>query len=158
MSAGRYLLSVTHPNGGSWHGEADLTGGSSSALVTLDPGYVVSGTVTGPEGPVQGGEVDARRVLADGSLGDLHPRGAGSFPRVLGRYVRERGLMSLEEAVHKMTGLSAQHMGFVDRGVIRPGAAADLVLFDPDTVIDHATPRDPAAISSARGHRLPIEL
>jgi N-acyl-D-amino-acid deacylase len=87
-------------------------------------------------------------ICTDGSLGDLHPRGAGSFPRVLGRYVRERGLMSLEEAVHKMTGLSAQHMGFVDRGVIRPGAAADLVLFDPDTVIDHATPRDPAAISS----------
>jgi len=87
-------------------------------------------------------------ICTDGSLQDLHPRGAGSFPRVLGRYVRELGLMSLEEAIHKMTGLSARHMGFVDRGVIRPGAAADLVLFDPDTIIDHATPQNPGAISS----------
>ena len=87
-------------------------------------------------------------ICTDGSLDDLHPRGAGSFPRVLGRYVREQGLMSLEEAVHRMTGLSAKHMGFDDRGVIRPGAIADLVLFDPDTVIDHATPQDPGALSS----------
>jgi N-acyl-D-amino-acid deacylase len=87
-------------------------------------------------------------ICTDGSLSDLHPRGAGSFPRVLGRYVREQGLMSLEQAVHKMTGLSASHMGFVDRGVIRPGAAADLVLFDPETVMDHATPENPGALSS----------
>ncbi len=87
-------------------------------------------------------------ICTDGSLDDLHPRGAGSFPRVLGRYVREQGLMSLEQAVHKMTGLSASHMGIEDRGVIRPGAAADLVLFDPDTVIDHATPKNPGALSS----------
>jgi N-acyl-D-amino-acid deacylase len=87
-------------------------------------------------------------ICTDGSLEDLHPRGAGTFPRVLGRYVRELGLMSLEEAVHKMTGLSAQHMGFADRGIIRPGAVADLVLFDPDTVIDHATPQEPGALSS----------
>jgi N-acyl-D-amino-acid deacylase len=90
-------------------------------------------------------------ICTDGSLDDLHPRGAGAFPRVLGRYVRERGLLSLEEAVHKMTGLSAKHMGFTDRGIIRPGAAADLVLFDPDTVIDHATPQDPGALSSGIG-------
>jgi N-acyl-D-amino-acid deacylase len=87
-------------------------------------------------------------ICTDGSLDDLHPRGAGAFPRVLGRYVRELGLISLEEAVHKMTGLSAGHMGFADRGIIQPGAAADLVLFDPDTVIDHATPQDPGALSS----------
>ncbi len=82
-------------------------------------------------------------VCTDGSLNDLHPRGTGSYPRVLGRYVREQGLMSLEQAIHKMTGLAAKHMGFSDRGLIRPGMAADLVLFDPDTVIDNATPAEP---------------
>ena len=86
-------------------------------------------------------------VRSEGSLEDLRPRGAGTFPRVLGRYVREMGLLGLEQAVHKMTGLSAKHMGFVDRGVIRPGAAADLVLFDPDSVIDNATPQNPGALS-----------
>jgi len=87
-------------------------------------------------------------ICTDGILDDLHPRGAGSFPRVLGRYVREQELLPLEEAVRKMSGLAAQHMGIMDRGVIRPGAAADLVLFDPDTVIDNATPQDPQALSS----------
>jgi N-acyl-D-amino-acid deacylase len=84
-------------------------------------------------------------ICTDGSLNDLHPRGIGSFPRILGRYVREQSLMSLEQAIHKMTGLSAQHMGFENRGVIRPGAAADFVLFDPETIIDNATPQNPAA-------------
>ena len=82
-------------------------------------------------------------VCTDGLLDDLHPRGTGSFPRVLGRYVREQGLMGLEQAIHKMTGLAAMHMGLNDRGLIRPGMFADLVLFDPDTVIDNATPNDP---------------
>jgi N-acyl-D-amino-acid deacylase len=87
-------------------------------------------------------------VCSDGSLEDSHPRGAGAFPRVLGRYVREDGVMPLEKAVHKMTGLAAHHMGFDNRGVIRPGAVADLVLFDPDTVIDNATPGQPARLST----------
>jgi N-acyl-D-amino-acid deacylase len=87
-------------------------------------------------------------ICTDGSLNDLHPRGIGSFPRILGRYVREQGLISLEQAIHKMTGLSAQHMGFENRGVIRPGAAADFVLFDPETIIDNATPQNPGALSS----------
>jgi N-acyl-D-amino-acid deacylase len=86
-------------------------------------------------------------ICTDGGLADRHPRGAGTFPRVLGRYVREQNLMPLETAIHKMTGLSAAHMGFTDRGLIRQGAIADLVLFDPDTVIDHATPEDPFALS-----------
>jgi N-acyl-D-amino-acid deacylase len=87
-------------------------------------------------------------VCTDGSLDDLHPRGWGAFPRVLARYVREQKVLSLEEAVHKMSGLAALHMGFTDRGEIRPGARADLVLFDPDTVTDNATPQNPKVISS----------
>ena len=87
-------------------------------------------------------------VCTDGMLNDLHPRGVGSFTRVLGRFVREEDLISLEQAVHKMTGLSAQHMGINGRGLIRPGMAADMVLFDPNTVIDNATPEDPQALSN----------
>ena len=83
----------------------------------------------------------------DGSLRDRHPRGAGSFPRVLARYVREQGVLSLESAIHHMTGLSAQHMGFVERGVIAPGMMADLVLFNPNTVRDRATTSEPFASS-----------
>ena len=84
-------------------------------------------------------------ICTDGSLRDRHPRGAGSFPRVLARYVREQGVLSLESAIHHMTGLSAQHMGFVERGVIAPGMMADLVLFNPNTVRDRATTSEPFA-------------
>jgi N-acyl-D-amino-acid deacylase len=77
-------------------------------------------------------------VSSDGALAGAHPRGYGSFARVLRTQVREQDALSLEDAVHRMTGLSAEHMGFSDRGVIREGARADLVLFDPRTVTDHA--------------------
>lgn len=67
-----------------------------------------------------------------------HPRLYGTFPRVLGRYVRERGELGLEEAVRKMTGLTAAVFDMRGRGLLRPGFAADLVLFDPDTILDLA--------------------
>ena len=73
------------------------------------------------------------------STGVPHPRTYGTFPRVLGRYVRERKLMPLETAIHKMTALPARRVGLHDRGTVAPGARADLVAFDPDTVIDQAT-------------------
>jgi N-acyl-D-amino-acid deacylase len=68
-----------------------------------------------------------------------HPRLWGTFPRVLGHYCREEGIFDLPTAVHKMTGLSAETIGLRDRGLIREGYAADLVLFDPATVCDAAT-------------------
>jgi N-acyl-D-amino-acid deacylase len=78
-------------------------------------------------------------VASDGGIGSHHPRGAGTFPRVLGVYVREKKWLTLPEAIRKMTSLPAQRLSWKDRGVIREGAIADLVLFDPNTVIDRST-------------------
>jgi N-acyl-D-amino-acid deacylase len=72
-----------------------------------------------------------------------HPRSYGTFPRVLGRYVREQRLLSLPLAIYKMTGLPARRLDLRDRGVIRQGCAADLTLFDPATVLDRADFQDP---------------
>ena len=87
-------------------------------------------------------------ICSDGSLESLHPRGRGSFPKVLRVYVREKKLLTLEEAVRKMTGLAAANVGIKDRGVIKPGAFADLVLFDPATVADRSTWQDPTALAT----------
>jgi N-acyl-D-aspartate/D-glutamate deacylase len=73
-----------------------------------------------------------------------HPRSFGTFPRIFGRYVREKGVLSLSEAVRKTSGAVAERLRLTDRGYIRPGLAADIVVFDPDTVADRATFQDPA--------------
>jgi N-acyl-D-amino-acid deacylase len=98
-------------------------------------------------------EQDVQRILAhrlamigsDGLPHDAfpHPRLWGTFPRVLGHYARDLGLFSMEAAVHKMTGHTADVFGLLDRGVIRAGAYADLVLFDPATVRDASTFAEP---------------
>ncbi len=112
-------------------------------------------------------EADLRRALAhprvmigsDGSAlapygelaaGKPHPRSYGTFPRVLGEYVREQRVLSLPQAVHKMTELPARRLGLRDRGVIRVGAKADLVVFDSRRVADVATYEDP--------HRYPLGI
>jgi len=84
----------------------------------------------------------------DGQLDGRHPRGYGSYPRVLGRYVRERKVFTLEAAIRKMTALAADHVGLRDRGRLVPGAFADLVLFDPATVADRATTDEPHALAT----------
>jgi N-acyl-D-amino-acid deacylase len=85
-------------------------------------------------------------VASDGGIGSDHPRGAGTFPRVLGVFVREKHWLSLPQAIRKMTSLPAQRLGWQDRGVLREGAFADLVLFDPNSVIDRATFAAPAEL------------
>ena len=77
------------------------------------------------------------------SSGSPHPRGYGTFPRFLGRYVRDQGILPLEQAVRKITRVPAERLGLVDRGLIRPGMVADLVGFDPDRIADRATFEDP---------------
>jgi len=78
-------------------------------------------------------------VASDGGVSASHPRGAGTFPRVLGRFVRDEKWLTLPDAVRKMTSLPAARMGLTDRGRIAVGMKADLVLFDPATVIDRST-------------------
>jgi N-acyl-D-amino-acid deacylase len=116
-------------------------------------------------------EADLRRVLAhprvmvgsDGSAlapygelgeGKPHPRSYGTFPRVLAEYVREQRLLTLAQAVHKMTGMPARRLGLRDRGVLRPGARADLVVFDPRRVADRATYEEPHAYPEGIEHVL----
>jgi len=84
-------------------------------------------------------------VCSDGQSTGLHPRGFGSFAHVLGPYVRDRRLFSLEDAVRKMSSLAAANVGIKHRGVIEPGYFADLVLFDPATITDKATFDTPQA-------------
>jgi len=75
--------------------------------------------------------------------GVAHPRSYGAFPRVLGRYVREEKLLTLEEAIRKMTSLPASKLGFKDRGLIKERMVADIVIFDPNTILDKATYMNP---------------
>jgi len=88
---------------------------------------------------------DGSALAVDGPLaeGSPHPRSFGTFPRVLGWYARDQRLMPLETAVYKMTGMPAARVRLVDRGGIRAGAFADIVVFDPATVADRATFENP---------------
>ena len=84
------------------------------------------------------------------SFGKPHPRSYGTFPRVLGHYARDEKVLTLEDAVRKMTSLTASRLRLRDRGAVRVGAWADLVVFDPARVIDTATYDDP--------HRYPLGI
>jgi len=132
-------LAPTPENGADLVIEGELKGGGSMIYHVLD-------------------EQDVKRIIAHpqvmiGSDGRLsqpgdgsspHPRAYGTFPRVLARYVRELKLMSLETGVYKMTGQSAARLKLKDRGVLKPGAFADVVVFDAQTIADKATYENPA--------------
>jgi N-acyl-D-aspartate/D-glutamate deacylase len=99
---------------------------------------------------------DGSALAVEGPLrrGHPHPRNFGTFPRVLGVYVRQRHLLTLEDAVRKMTSLNAAKLGITDRGLLRPGQFADVTVFDPETVIDRATYLEPFQYSEGVVHVL----
>ena len=81
-----------------------------------------------------------------------HPRAYGTFARILGRYVREQQLLTLGEAVRRMTSLPAGNLGLRDRGLLEPGRFADIVVLDPDTVADRATYEEPHRYATGVRH------
>ena len=101
-------------------------------------------------------DTDSGARAEDGPLSESksHPRAWGTFTRVLGKYVRQDGVLTLEEAVRKMTSQAAIRVGIADRGLLRPGMMADLVVFDPATVNDVATFEQPNRYSTGVRHVL----
>lgn len=90
---------------------------------------------------------DAGAVVGNAVQQGVHPRAYGTFPRILGRYARDERLFTIEEAVRRMTSLAASRVKFHDRGIIRRGMKADLVIFDPDTIIDRSVYENPHQLS-----------
>jgi N-acyl-D-aspartate/D-glutamate deacylase len=90
-------------------------------------------------------DTDSGAKAEDGPLSESrsHPRAWGTFARILGKYVRDEKLLTLEEAIRKMTSRSAARLGLYDRGILKPGMAADITVFDPATIRDVATFEDP---------------
>ena len=95
---------------------------------------------------------DAGGMDPDSATGVVHPRAYGSYPRILGRYVREAKLFTLEDAVRKMSSAVAARLGIRDRGMLREGMFADIVVFDEKTIIDKATPEQPHQLSVGVKH------
>jgi dihydroorotase/N-acyl-D-amino-acid deacylase len=106
--------------------------------------------------PLVGVGTDSAAKAEDGRLSESksHPRAWGSFPRILGRYVREERLLTLEEAIRKMTSKAAARVHLPDRGLLRPGMAADITIFDPATIRDVSTFEDPKHYSVGVRHVL----
>jgi dihydroorotase/N-acyl-D-amino-acid deacylase len=123
----------TPENGAELIIEAQAKGGGAAVYHVMDQGDV-DRIMQHPQTMIAS---DAQ--LAFFEEGQPHPRWYGTYPRVLGHYVRERGILQLEEAIHKMTLMPAERLGLSDRGRIVEGAYADLVVFDPATVIDKAS-------------------
>ncbi|MDP6063605.1 MAG: D-aminoacylase [SAR202 cluster bacterium] len=97
---------------------------------------------------------DGRAISPNGwwATDKPHPRFYGCYPRILGRYVRDDGVLPLEIAIYKMTGFPAKRLGLKDRGLIREDFAADVLVFDPDTIIDHADFDEPHQLSTGVSH------
>jgi dihydroorotase/N-acyl-D-amino-acid deacylase len=90
---------------------------------------------------------DAEAFDPDSAKIATHPRAYGTYPRILGRFVRDQHILTLEDAVRKMTGAVAQRLSIQDRGEIKQGLAADIMIFDPKTIIDRATYEQPHQLS-----------
>jgi N-acyl-D-amino-acid deacylase len=158
---------------GPYHHLVGRSVAEAAAELGLDPAAAVVELLRGQRGLVgvvnhAMAEDDVRRILRDPTVavasdghvlgcpgrGRPHPRGLGTFTRVLGHYVRDTAVVDLPVAVAKMTSVPAARLGWTDRGVIRPGAVADIAVVDPATVRDRATFDDPWQLSTGVLHTL----
>jgi len=148
------ISSVTNPQNSSWVGKSVAAIAEENGQDPADTALHILLAEEGKVGMILFTMDEEKMVLGlrhplgmictDGLLGGQpHPRVYGTYPRILGRYVRERKDLSLAEAIRKMTSFPAQRLGLKDRGVIAEGMAADLVVFNPETVIDRATYENP---------------
>src|SRR6478735_7889815 len=126
----------SHPGGEGRPGAVFFLMSEDNVELQLRQPWIKFGTDAGASDP------------ADTHGSETHPRAYGTFPRILGHYVRERKVMPLEDAVRKMTSAVAERLSIKDRGLVREGMYADLVVFDPATVIDNATYEHSHQISS----------
>ncbi|MGH7639242.1 MAG: amidohydrolase family protein, partial [Gemmatimonadaceae bacterium] len=141
--AKRRGIAPTPENGADLVIEAELKGGASMIYHVLDENDVQRimkhpRVMIGSDG----------RLARFGDASSPHPRAYGTFPRVLGRYSRDMKLFPLETAIHKMSGLPAARLGVTDRGTLRSGQFADVVVFDPATVADQSTFEQPHQYST----------
>ena len=125
--------------------------GESSVIISIMTEQDVR---TALQHPLVGVGTDSGARAEDGALAGSksHPRGWGSFPRILGKYVREEHLLTLEEAIRKMTSKAASRVHLNDRGILRPGMLADITVFDPVTIRDLSTFEDPKHYSIGVKH------
>jgi len=125
--------------------------GESSVIISI---MTEEDVVAGLRHPLVGVGTDSGAKAEDGKLAESksHPRGWGSFPRILGKYVRDEHVLTLEEAIRKMTSKAAARVHLTDRGVLRPGMAADVTIFDPATIHDVATFDNPNRYSVGITH------
>jgi dihydroorotase/N-acyl-D-amino-acid deacylase len=130
-------LKPTVENGAKLVIEAELNGGAGCIFHAMDESDVEN-IMKYPHTMIAS---DGR--LSEPGVGHPHPRAYGTFPRVLGRYVREKNVLSMSEAIYKMTYLPAKAFGLKDRGLIRQGMKADITIFNADTVTDKATFESP---------------
>src|SRR5205823_3293062 len=125
--------------------------GESSVIISIMDETDVK---TALKHPLIGVGTDSGAQAEDGKLSESnsHPRAWGSFPRILGRYVREQHLLTLEEAIRKMTSKAASRVHLTDRGILRPGMMADVTIFDPAAIRDVSTFEDPKHYSIGVRH------
>ena len=141
-------LDPTVENGADFVIQAQSNGGTGTIYHAMDEGDVENimkhpMTMIGSDGR-----------LSQPGEGHPHPRAYGTFPRVLGYYVRERKVLNLETAIHKMTGMPSKRLGLIDRGIIKEGNFADLVIFNPEKIIDKSTFIEPHQYPEGISHVL----
>ena len=149
--AGKRLSEIAASRGQSWFDAAiDLLLSERQGIFTIYFGMDEANVALGLQQPWM-------KISTDGSaldpfwarkLGPTHPRAYGTYPRVLGKYVREKRLLTLEDAIRKMSGAVAARLGLRDRGLLYPGCSADVVLFDAETIADRATFEVPHLLST----------